>query len=94
MAGEVVGGQAVELGLTVASMVLPPSWILRLNSSERRRGFLVEGLQVVAGGLVLVNAGQAVAKQRALDVVFCGAALLRQFRDRWPREPRRPGGSG
>ena len=69
MASEIIGGQAFQFD-GVRSMVFAPSWILRLKSSEMPRGFFMQRLQAIARGLVLVDAGQPIAEQRALDVVL------------------------
>ena len=41
---------------------------------DHLRSFIVQALQVVARGLVLVHAGQPVAEQRPLDIVLCRRA--------------------
>ena len=78
MAGDVVGGQAVELGhggLDGLAALLD----VAAEFERKARGFLVEGLHVVASGLVLVNAGQAIAKEGALNVVEGGGRSRRQI---------------
>jgi hypothetical protein len=70
---EVVGGQAVEFSLGGLDGL---GALLNVAAEfEREAGrLLVQRLQMVAGGLVLVHAGQPVAEQRALDVVLCRRA--------------------
>ncbi len=71
VAGDVVEWQAGEFvlrGLDGLAAFLD----VAAEFERKARGFLVQGLDVVAGGLILVNAGQAVAEQGALDVVQGG----------------------
>jgi hypothetical protein len=73
MPRKVVGGQAVQLsgrGLDGLRALLN----VAAEFERELRSLIVQALQAVARGLVLVHAGQPVAEQRALDVVLCGRA--------------------
>ena len=78
MPGNVVRRQAVQLGHSGLNGL---GAFLDIAAELEREdgGLFVQGLQVVAGGLILVNAGQPVAKQRALEVVPCGRAGVGQI---------------
>ena len=71
MAGDVVVGKAVELGFGGGDFLQP---ILDVAAEgEGERGDLVlEGADLLAGGLVFVDAGEAVLKQGAVEVVAGG----------------------
>ena len=91
MAGEVVGGQAVELvggGLDGLAALLDVAAELEREAG----GFFVQGLEVVARGLVLVDAGQPVAEQGALDEMLRGGAGAVEAR--WRQARHKPRGSG
>ena len=69
MAGEVVRRQAVEFGFGGLDGLAA---LLNVAAELERKagGLLMQRLQVVARGLVLVDAGQPIAEQRALDIVL------------------------
>ena len=69
MAGEVVGGEAEEV-VGVVDGDLADVVLDRAAEGHAELGHLVgEGADAVAGGLVAVDAGEAVAEEGALEVV-------------------------
>ena len=74
MAAEIVGRQAVEFRLGRQDRLAA---LLNVAAEFERKagGFFMQRLQVIARGLILVDAGQTIAEQRALDVVAWCAGL-------------------
>ncbi len=75
MAGNVVGGQPLQLGHGGFDGLRA---LLNVAAEFERelRGLVVKRLQKLTSFLVLVHASQPVGEQRALDIVFCGRAGL------------------